>query len=107
MPLPRALPRLLSPLTEPNAWIAAAGAVTAAVTMAVNAAHHHGVIDATVITAAVTAVAALFSRQLVTPVRDPRGSDGVQLVPVTSPLAPGLPGGRPVNPAPGDSVPPP
>jgi hypothetical protein len=75
-----AIPRFASPLTNPNGYLAAAGAVLAAVIMIDNAAHGHGVIDATVIVSAVGAVAALASRQYVTPVKDPRDGNGNPLV---------------------------
>jgi hypothetical protein len=79
-----ALPRVLNPLTNPNGYIAAAGAVVAAAVMIDNAAHHHGVIDPAVIVAAVGAVAALLSRQVVTPVADPKNGAGIKLVPAGS-----------------------
>jgi hypothetical protein len=80
--------RALSITTNPAGWLAAAGAVYAAAVMIMNAVHGHGIIDTSVIVAAIGAVGALFTRQLVTPVSDPR-SGGVPLVPVAGPVAPG------------------
>lgn len=80
------MPRLLSPLTNPNGYLAAAGAVFAAVVMIANAVHGHGIIDPPVIVAAVGAVGALFSRQIVTPVKDPKDGNGSPLAP--APAAP-------------------
>lgn len=79
------IPRALSPVTNPAGLLAAAGAVLAAVVMIVNAVHNHGIIDTTVIVAAVGAVGALLTRQAVTPVADPKAAGGVPLVPVTPP----------------------
>jgi hypothetical protein len=75
------LRRVLSPLRNPAGLMAAAGAVYAAAVMIVNAYHHRGVIDPQVIVAAVGAVAALATRQVVTPVADPRGAAGEPLRP--------------------------
>lgn len=75
------LPRILNPVTDPAGYIAAAGAVTAAAVMITNTIHHHGVIDSSVIIAAIGAVGALFTRQLVTPVADPKNASGIPLVP--------------------------
>lgn len=83
------LPRALSITTNPAGWLAAAGAVTAAVTMIVNALNHHGVISTGVIVAAVGAVGALLTRQVVTPVKDPKDGNGNALVAV-APAAPVL-----------------
>lgn len=80
--------RLLSPLTNPNGYLAAAGAVLAAAVMITNAVHRHGIIDPTVIVAAVGAVGALFARQQVTPVKDPKDGNGSPLAPVPAPPAP-------------------
>jgi hypothetical protein len=79
------LPRSLNPATNPAGWLAAAGTVYAAVVMIDNALSHRGVIDTSVIVAAVGAVAALFTRQAVTPVSDPRNASGVPLAPVAAP----------------------
>lgn len=70
------VPRLVNPATNPNGYMAAAGAVLAAAVMIDNAVHHHGVVDVPVIIAAAGAVGALFSRQYVTPVSDPRDGNG-------------------------------
>lgn len=77
--------RALSPLTNPAGLTAAGMAVYAAAVMIANAARGHGVIDVPVIVAAVSAVAALWTRQQVTPVTDPRDASG-------RPLLPALPG---------------
>jgi hypothetical protein len=88
------IPRLASPATNPNGYIAAAGAVLAAAVMLDNAWHHHGVINTTVIVSAAGAVGALFARQAVTPVRDPKDGCGNPLVPAAPPgLAPVIPVG--------------
>lgn len=85
------MPRLLNPLTNPAGYLSAAGAVLAAAVMITNAVNHHGIIDATVIVAAVGAVGALFARQQVTPVKDPKDGNGNPLLPappvVTMPTA--------------------
>lgn len=73
--------RLLNPATNPAGWMSAIGAVLAATVMITNALHHHGIIDATVVVSAAGAVMALFTRQVVTPVSDPKSADGVPLVP--------------------------
>lgn len=79
--------RLVRPSLNPAGLIAAAGAVYAAVVMLVNAAHHHGVIDPQVIVAAIGAVLALLTRQVVTPVKDPRDGNGQPLGPAPAPKA--------------------
>jgi hypothetical protein len=80
--------RLLSPVTN-SAGLSAAGlAVYAAVVMVYNATHNHGVIDVPVIIAAVAAVAALYTRQKVTPTADPKDGNGTPLrVPISLPPA--------------------
>src|SRR6266498_1764173 len=72
--------RLLSPSLNPAGLTSAGLAVYAAVVMILNAYHGHGVIDPPVIVAAVGAVAALLTRQAVTPVRDPRDGNGTPLL---------------------------
>ena len=81
------VPRALNVSTNPAGWMAAAGAVFAAATMIYNAVNHHGVIDTGVIVAAAGAVSALLTRQVVTPVADPKNGAGVPLVPVATPVA--------------------
>jgi hypothetical protein len=93
------VPRALNISTNPAGWLAAAGAVYAAAVMIYNAWNHHGVIDTNVIIAAVGAVGALLTRQVVTPVNDPKNGAGVPLVPVPPPAAPAAPV-VPVVPAP-------
>ena len=84
--------RLASPFTNPNGYIAAAGAVFTAAVMIYNAVNHHGVLNTADIVSAVAAVAALISRQYVTPVRDPRDGNGNPLAPVApAPLPPAKP----------------
>jgi hypothetical protein len=73
--------RALSPLTNPAGLTFAGMAVYAAAVMITNAVHHHGVIDVPAIVAAVSAVAALYTRQKVTPVADPVDGAGRPLVP--------------------------
>jgi hypothetical protein len=80
---PRRLARALSPKLNPGGYMAAAGAIYAAGVMVLNAAHGHGPISVPVIVAAVAAITSLLSRHVVTPVADPRTSDGTQLIPVT------------------------
>jgi len=82
------MPRLLSPFTNPNGYLSAAGAVLAAAVMITNAIHGHGIIDPTVIVAAVAAAGALFARQQVTPVKDPKDGNGSPLLPASAPPAP-------------------
>jgi hypothetical protein len=76
--------RALSPSLNPAGLTSAGLAVFAAVVMILNAYNKHGVIDAPVIVAAVGAVAALLTRQAVTPVKDPRDGNGTPLLTVAS-----------------------
>lgn len=78
--------RNLSLTLNPAGLMGAALAVYAATVMILNAYHKHGVIDTPVIVAAVSAVAALFTRQIVTPVKDPKNGAGVPLVPAPAPV---------------------
>ena len=80
--------RMVSPHLNPAGLMATAGAVYAATVMILNAYHGHGVIDPPVIIAAVGAVAALLTRQVVTPVADPKDGNGNPLVPVPAPTVP-------------------
>ena len=75
--------RLVTPSLNPAGLTSAGLAVYAAVVMIVNAYHHHGVIDPPVIVAAVGAVAALLTRQAVTPVADPKDGNGNPLLRVS------------------------
>lgn len=77
------LPATLNVKTNPTGYLAAAGTVYAASVMLWNAYHHHGVIDTAVILAAIAAVSALLTRQIVTPVAAPRDGAGTPLVPVS------------------------
>jgi hypothetical protein len=81
-------PRGLNITTNPAGWLATAGAVYAAAVMIYNAVNHHGVIDTNALVAAVGAVGALLTRQVVTPVSDPKNGAGVPLVPVVVVAAP-------------------
>lgn len=78
--------RALSPSTNPAGLLSAVAVIYAAVIMIWNVAHHHGAIDPQVIVAAVGAAAALYTRFLVTPVRDPKDGNGASLlhVPLTA-----------------------
>jgi hypothetical protein len=73
--------RLLHPALNAPGYMATAGAVYAAAVMIYNAHYHHGIINVPVIIAAITAVAALLTRQVVTPVADPKDGNGNPLVP--------------------------
>jgi len=75
--------RALSPSLNPAGLTSAGLAVYAAVVMITNAVHHHGVIDPPVIVAAIGAVAALLTRQAVTPVADPKDGNGNPLLRVS------------------------
>lgn len=75
-----AVPRPLNPSLNAPGYMAAAGAVYAAAVMIYNAYYHHGVISAPVIVAAIGAVTALLTRQVVTPVADPKDGNGNPLV---------------------------
>ncbi len=83
------VPRVLSPVTNPTGLLASAGIIYAAAVMIVNAVNGHGVIDPSVIIAAIAAVGALLARQVVTPVADPRNGAGTPLAPVST-LPPGV-----------------
>ena len=85
--------RALSPMTNPAGLSAAGLALYAAVVMIYNATHNHGVIDVPVVIAAISAVAALYTRQKVTPVADPKDGNGNPLVtiPALQPLMPLIP----------------
>jgi len=82
------LPATLNITTNPTGYMAAASTVYAAAVMITNAYHHHGVIDVPVIIAAATAVAALLTRQIVTPVAAPRDGAGTPLVPAPAVAGP-------------------
>lgn len=73
---------LLHPMLNPTGYMAAAGAIYAVAVMVYNAVNHHGIISIPVIVAAIGAVAALFTHQIVTPVKAPKNGAGVPLVPV-------------------------
>jgi hypothetical protein len=90
------LPRTLNPSLNATGYTAAVSAVYAVVVMIFNVSHHDGVINVPVLLAAVTAVAALLTRQRVTPVADPVDGAGRPLVPkddsVTALLSRGMAG---------------
>ena len=102
--------RTITPSLNPAGLTSAGLAVYAAIVMITNAYNGHGVIDPPVIVAAVGAVAALLTRQAVTPVKDPRDGNGTPLLSVASvaaaqaaqPLTVAASGGnvRPVPPPP-------
>jgi hypothetical protein len=87
------LPRTLNPALNAPGYMAAAAAVYAAATMVYNAVNHHGVWNAGVLVAAVTAVASLLTRQRVTPVADPRDGNGTPLTAAPAPPLPPPPAG--------------
>jgi hypothetical protein len=80
--------RALSPHLNPTGLTSAAAAIYAVAVMIVNAYHHHGILDPQVIVAALAAVAALLTRQVVTPVGDPKDGNGNPLT--SAPPAPAL-----------------
>lgn len=80
--------RLIDPRTNPAGYLAAASAVLVAAVMIDHVINGEGVIDSTVIVAAVGAVSALVVRQAVTPVKDPKAANGTPLVPAPAGPAP-------------------
>lgn len=78
--------RLLHPALNPTGLMASAGAIYAGASMAYNAYNHHGAWSTPVFIALVGAVSALLTRQVVTPVADPKDGNGNPLVP--APLLP-------------------
>lgn len=84
-----AVQRVITPTLNPAGLTTAGMAVYAAAVMIANAVHHHGIIDPPVIVAAVGAVAALLTRQVVTPVADPRDGNGTPLLVQAGALPPG------------------
>lgn len=82
--------RLLSPLTNPAGLSSAAAAIYAAAVMITHAVQGKGIIDVSVVVAAVAAAAALYTRQKVTPVADPKDGNGDPLV-AAQPAAPAEP----------------
>ena len=78
--------RALSPHLNPAGYMAAIGAVYAVAIMIWNAYRHHGIIDPQVVVAALAAVAALLTRQVVTPVGDPKDGNGKPLVSPPGPV---------------------
>jgi hypothetical protein len=56
--------------------------------MLYNAHYHHGIINPSIIVAAVGAVASLLARTVVTPTADPKNGAGVPLVPAPAPVPP-------------------
>jgi hypothetical protein len=87
------LPRTLHPALNAPGYMAAAGAIYAAAVMIYNAYNHHGVWNISVVVAAVGAVTALLTRQVVTPVADPHDGNGNPLVtaPLAAPAVPAVP----------------
>ena len=80
--------RALAPSLNPTGLGSAAAAIYAAVVMIWNATHHHGVIQAPVILAAIAAAWGVYTRMHVTPVADPRDGNGLPLA-TAPPPAPG------------------
>lgn len=97
--------RLLSPATNPAGLTAAGMALYAAAVMITAALHHHGVVSVPVIVAAVSAVAALYTRQKVTPVADPKDGAGRPLAPVQFAKGGIVPPPGPVIPPPAENHP--
>lgn len=93
------LPRTLHPVLNAPGFMAAAGAIYAAAAMIWNAYNHHGVWNISVLIAAIGAVSALLTRQVVTPVADPKDGNGDPLV--TAPAAPAAAASPPGSPVPG------
>ena len=71
--------RALSPTLNPTGIGSAIAAIYAAAVMIINAVNHHGIIDAQVVVAALSAAAFLYARFKVTPVADPRDGNGTPL----------------------------
>jgi hypothetical protein len=84
--------RILSPSTNPAGLTSLIAALYALGYGAWNVAHHRGAVDPQVIVAALAAVAALFTRQVVTPVSDPHDGAGRALVPSERPAMLTVPG---------------
>ncbi len=76
--------RILNPSLNPAGLSSAVLALYALGTGIWNVAHHAGAVDPQVIVAAVAAVAALFTRQVVTPVADPKDGAFRPLMPVST-----------------------
>ena len=81
------LKSIVSPMTNPTGYMAAAGAVYAVVVMVYNVANHHAALNGpnltALIVAAVGAVGALLTRQVVTPVKAPKDGAGRDLVAIS------------------------
>lgn len=73
--------RVFSPATNPAGLTSLIAALYALACGIWNVAHHRGAVDPQVIVAALSAVAALFTRQVVTPVTDPKDGAGRRLMP--------------------------
>ena len=80
--------RLVNPVTNPAGLSSAAAVIYAAADMIWNVAHHQAVFSAPIAVAGIAAVAAFFTRQVVTPTADPVSADGKPLVPVVAAVAP-------------------
>lgn len=79
--------RILNPSLNPAGLSSAALALYALGIGIWNVTHHAGAIDPQVIVAAMAAVAALFTRQVVTPVADPKDGANRPLKPLAAPPA--------------------
>lgn len=75
------LKRALSPKLNATGIGSSIAAVYAAAVVIWNATHNHAPVDPQVIVAGVTALLFLYARFKVTPVADPKTSDGTPLVP--------------------------
>jgi hypothetical protein len=83
--------RLLTPSLNPTGLTASAGVLYLIVQSILNYRAHSAIIDPQVVIAAIGTVLALLTRQVVTPVKDPRDGNGAQLGQVAHTLDP-LPG---------------
>ncbi len=90
------LKRALSPKLNPAGLGSSIAAVYAAGVVVWNTTHNHAPIDPQVIGAGVTALLFLYARFKVTPIADPKTSDGVPLVPAIGDMT-GVTGGPPTG----------
>jgi hypothetical protein len=79
--------RILTPNLNPNGLMALAAAAYALGTAIWNVVHGHGAVDPQVIVSALGAFLAALSRQVVTPVADPRDGNGKSLKQPAEPAA--------------------
>jgi hypothetical protein len=81
--------RQLHPATNPTGYMTTAGIVYAGTLMIYNVVNHHGAWSTPVFISLVAAIAALLTRQVVTPVADPYDGAGRPLTPAESIVPPG------------------